>query len=1156
MNPEIKDQAEVVEFVWRRLGEECPWYAIGVPVLFAFMVVGLIVLFIQDRKLLVAAIGFGAVGIISFVYLPLAFFLVGILSWLVILVPVVSVALFYVGMMYIRDMRSVHPLWAIFLGMIRCAVYLILAVVFLLPGCQHKELHKYESKVIVLFDVSGSMYTIDDLPELPEPGKKAVKQPTRQDKILNWMMAQSAEKGAGDATFHANIVSRTPMTMYRYGPIVDEIDVIQLQADKGKNELAREELKKWLNPDKSHVVKPTDEELQDLNKEAKDEKLAYYSKRLDLVETLKSGTNIGGSSLQAHKLENNSLVQAIIIVSDGQSNLGSDDARNEFLARVNNPKRTIPVITIGVGEFRLPVSIRIDDIQAPEETRPDDKFPIRVPVVSSGIPGEKFKVTLEVSRVKNIEGDKVENETWTLEPKEGIFKGAGDLQQDIVEFDIDVEKLQKIRAQDDKAGKLLGEWQFKARVPRHPKEAGFTEKEHVTEPIKVQVQKRPLRVLLFAGGATREYQFLRSALYREMVEKRMDMCIYLQTGKEDHVDQDVESKRMLGDFPTKLDPDPTPGNEYMSLSDYDVIVAFDPDWSKLTQQQQKNLKEWVSTRAGGVIFVAGPVFSFQLARPKAYNVEALLSLYPVVPRDSRLHGSSLPSGTVGHNASRPYALHFSPAASKFDFIKLDESGEGPTAGWNKFFWNDEKTQIGPGMDTLPRRGFFNYYPVERLKPDSQVIAAFAGPKESRFGDKSIAFKDQQPFMVAMRAGSGKSLYVGSGELWRLRSFKDGFHERLWIKMARYVAAGATQQKKFGRIIMSRNLPVGLVNFEAQVKGEDGRPLPMDTPPTVYVRRVDKDRDEKAEPLSFKLQPKPFDEDSTWQGNFIGSIHIKDAGEYEFKLPIPKLTEKDWLKQNVVVRKLNPETDNVRTNFAYLYQMASETSTLKKTLSAEVIREIEKHVNVPADLPLGLSERAGKRLFFQVNNAAAVEKCLVAVQPKSETVKGKLVDLWDRGFETINVIALVVLAPVVIGLFGGIVLLSLRWWISAALFFVLCMITSVATLLAALFVEPVNSALNVELQLAVNAIWASVIAPLVVGLIGGVILLILRQWIASALFFVLCVGMSIVALACMLLIGKVNEFMNVELSVGFSAVLMVMVTLLGIEWLARKLLRLA
>ena len=50
------------------------------------------------------------------------------------------VVLFYVGMMYVRDSKSVHWLWAIFLGMLRTSVYLILSVVFLLPGCQITDL--------------------------------------------------------------------------------------------------------------------------------------------------------------------------------------------------------------------------------------------------------------------------------------------------------------------------------------------------------------------------------------------------------------------------------------------------------------------------------------------------------------------------------------------------------------------------------------------------------------------------------------------------------------------------------------------------------------------------------------------------------------------------------------------------------------------------------------------------------------------------------------------------------------------------------------------------------------------------------------------------------------------------------------------------------
>src|SRR5262249_39013626 len=155
----------------------------------------------------------------------------------------------------------------------------------------------------------------------------------------------------------------------------------------------------------------------------------------------------------------------------------------------------------------------------------------------------------------------------------------------------------------------------------------------------------------------------------------------------------------------------------------------------------------------------------------------------------------------------------------------------------------EDKHLELGDHTQPRRGFFQYYPVERIKPASETIAAIAVNKY--IGDKNPkAFKDQMPFMVTMKYGSGKSLYIGSGELWRLRAYKDGFHERLWIKMARYVAAGAIEQKKYGQFNMARTVPVGTVNVEARIKGKDGSWLDMGKRPTVYVRRIDKGAEEE------------------------------------------------------------------------------------------------------------------------------------------------------------------------------------------------------------------------------------------------------------------------------------------------------------------------
>ena len=58
--------------------------------------------------------------------------------------------------------------------------------------------------------------------------------------------------------------------------------------------------------------------------------------------------------------------------------------------------------------------------------------------------------------------------------------------------------------------------------------------------------------------------------------------------------QDVPPERLLTRFPTRLDTDrqadATPEDKYYNLNEYDLIVAFDPDWSELSEEQVKNLQ--------------------------------------------------------------------------------------------------------------------------------------------------------------------------------------------------------------------------------------------------------------------------------------------------------------------------------------------------------------------------------------------------------------------------------------------------------------------------------------------------------------------------------------------------------------------------------------
>src|SRR5262249_33121237 len=157
--------------------------------------------------------------------------------------------------------------------------------------------------------------------------------------------------------------------------------------------------------------------------------------------------------------------------------------------------------------------------------QPDNKFPVRVDIDGEGLADKDVEVFLDVTKPK---GEKL-----TLRPNvklgESVRFKPGEPPHAQAEFEID-------KPEEE------GDWKLVARVPKDRREA-FLAKEHVTEPATVHVIKKPLRVLLFGGAPTREYQFLRTLLVREVDRKRAELSIYLQLGRAEIV-QDVPAERM------------------------------------------------------------------------------------------------------------------------------------------------------------------------------------------------------------------------------------------------------------------------------------------------------------------------------------------------------------------------------------------------------------------------------------------------------------------------------------------------------------------------------------------------------------------------------------------------------------------------------------
>src|SRR5205085_6117496 len=102
--------------------------------------------------------------------------------------------------------------------------------------------------------------------------------------------------------------------------------------------------------------------------------------------------------------------------------------------------------------------------------------------------------------------------------------GAGGPPHAQAEFEIDAAQFGGSATGGKPAELDEGEWKFVARVPKEKREI-FLPKEHVSREAVVHVVKKPLRVLLFAGGPSHDYQFVRTLFVREVDQHRAELSV-------------------------------------------------------------------------------------------------------------------------------------------------------------------------------------------------------------------------------------------------------------------------------------------------------------------------------------------------------------------------------------------------------------------------------------------------------------------------------------------------------------------------------------------------------------------------------------------------------------------------------------------------------
>lgn len=906
--------------------------------------------------------------------------------WLGLVVPLMLLALVFVVITYRRESKTIGVKWSAFLGLLRILSYVALFFLWLLPAMRQVTHSEQQSKVAILFDVSASVTEVSDVVASEEPGELRW---TRQEELLEMLKtaAPASPGGAIKPDFLAKLLEKNPLVCYRFGETLDPQPWL---IEKGKvpafsywsRQLKPTLLATW-------DTLPSSEVITELTKLAQDadtvEQQGQTGRVKSLIEAFERGaterrtlqtrllnrTNLGLALRDLLQKEKGGL-QGVIVFSDGKSTAGSSQDMNDAINVAK--KENIPLFTVGLGVAQSIPNLRLVDVLAPSRVQPEDDYPVRVAVEGENLAGgQAVTVVLQVERPgekpEDLPGDQI-----------NLIQSTGKQTRGTAEFRITNPK------------KIKGDWKFKARVV--PLKGERTRADNVSQDAKlVRVEERKLNVLLFASAATREYQFVRNMLMRE--QDKFDFSICLQSAQNGTV-QDVDPKKMLDRFPTELRaPDADP----MNLGNYDVIVAFDPDWRFLLGKEdagvrgnpQEKLRSWVQDLGGGLVVVAGPVHTFNLVRDPELAI--IQNLYPVIFDDSpdALH-------ILDRSNREPWALNWDPSAASQPYFDLTDSGEKNRffEGWDIYF--DTQRNVETNQAELPAiRGFFSYFPIKQVRPGAQVLARYGDPNRKSLTSNG----ERQPFFVLSKLAKGSVFYIGSGETYRLRSFSEKYHERLWTKLLR--AMGKKESSRGLLMVSSKHNEGDTVLVEAELLDNDLKPLAADPRKPVLLNVTG--------PASLTDVPKewkegiPMQADKGKPGAFATRFMVKTAGKYNVELRVPGTGEK--LPATFIVETSDPERDDTRPDHAQMHRLASISKGVKlldetkrpafiTSLSDAKALMLRDAQSAPGGAAATLTpDNELDRLYFNLNTMQWIPECLDSnIVPF--TSEGRVYDLWDKG----------------------------------------------------------------------------------------------------------------------------------------------------------------
>jgi hypothetical protein len=561
-------------------------------------------------------------------------------------------------------------------------------------------------------------------------------------------------------------------------------------------------------------------------------------------------TRLGQALSDELRLYHDAPLAGVIVITDGAQNAGIDATAAVEVAR----QAKVPLYTVGAGSAASQRNIAIRDLVVPTRAFPNDTLNITGYLQANGYAGQSVDVELTRRRSKEPAGG------GTPVATQHVALGH-DGEMVPVSFD----------TEPGEPGTFI----FQLRVKAPPDDGNPRDNSREAE---IEIIDRKTRVLLFASGPMRDYQFLRNQLHRDAT---MITDVYLQTAQPG-ISQDAN--KILDHFP----------NTSEELYQYDCIVAFDPDWTKLDATQVELVEKWVSEEAGGLIAVAGPIETPKWIRSTEHA--KLRDLYPVVFQNRlTLMDDAQPAGDTA------WPLAFERAGREAKFLWIAKNAEESESAWDNF----------PGV--------YGYFAVKGEKPGATVYARFSNPETGAANQRPV-------YLASQFYGAGQVFYMGGGEMWRLRRIDPTYFEVLYTKLIRHVSQGRILRgSSRGALLVERDrYELGeTAVVRARLSDPQHKPLTTDSVTAQLLRP-----DGSAEPVKLAAETER-------PGMYLGQATVLQEGTFQLSLSLPGGSEEP-LSRYLQVRVPDLERTHAERNDPLLTSLAKETGgTYYKQLDAAI-----------------------------------------------------------------------------------------------------------------------------------------------------------------------------------------------------------------------------